>query len=55
MESRKSDTNFELRCGIISKYLAIQKVENKNLNALLIFIIPLNRIKQFLEKRLMRF
>jgi hypothetical protein len=47
--------DFELRCGIISKYLAIRKRENKSLNVLLIFIIPLNRIKRFLENRLMSF
>ena len=29
-KAEKSDTNFELRCGIISIYLAIQKIENKN-------------------------
>nr|WP_255308719.1 hypothetical protein [Gilliamella apicola] len=50
-----SDTYFELRRGIISKYLATQKRENKNLNALLIFIIPLNRIKRFQGKRFMSF
>ncbi|WP_218056465.1 DDE-type integrase/transposase/recombinase [Gilliamella sp. Gris1-4] len=54
-KTEKSDTNFKLRYGIISKYLAIQKIENKNLNALLIFIIPLNRIKRFQGKRLMSF
>ena len=54
-ESGKSDTNFELRCGMISKYLAIQKIDNKSLSALLIFIILLNRIKRFWGTRLMGF
>nr|WP_218055798.1 DDE-type integrase/transposase/recombinase [Gilliamella apicola] len=54
-KAQKSDTNFELRCGIISIYLVIQKIENKSLNDLLIFIIPLNHIKRFQGKRLMSF
>lgn len=44
-KAEKSDTNFELICSVINKYLVMQKIENKSSNALLIFIIPLNPIK----------
>ncbi|OCG40709.1 hypothetical protein A9G25_07215 [Gilliamella sp. Bif1-4] len=35
----KACTHFELKCVIISKYLAIQKINNKSLSNLLIFTV----------------